>query len=181
MIKFIFLPALTAVLLMLTACSSNNGFSDLDRFMKEMDTKARGRIEPLPEVKVYRAFTYSAANRRSPFLPPEDVVVNDVEIQKDQSTVKPNMDRAKEVLESYALGQLKMVGTLQRGVGEVLWALISDNEGGVHMAKTGQYMGKNYGRIVDIGDGRLDLIEIVPNGYGGWLERPRIITLEDEK
>lgn len=181
MIKFIFLPALVSVLLTLTACSSNNGFSDLDRFMKEMDAKPRGRIDPLPEVKVYRAFTYSAANRRSPFLPPEDVVVNDVEIQKDQSTVKPNLDRAKEVLESYALGQLRMVGTLQRGPAEVLWALISDNEGGVHMAKVGQYMGKNHGRIVDIVDGRLDLIEIVPNGYGGWLERPRIISLEDEK
>jgi len=180
MIKSIFLPLVVLGLMILTACSTNSGFSDLDRFMKEIDAKPRGRIEALPEVKVYRAFTYSAANRRSPFLPPQDVVVNDVEIQKDQSTVKPNLDRAKEVLESFQLIQLKMVGTIQKGDVDILWALISDDEGGVHMAKAGQFMGKNYGRIVAISDGRLDLIEIVPNGYGGWLERPRIITLEDE-
>ena len=75
-----------------------------------------GRIESLPEVTVYRAFTYSAANRRSPFLPPQDVVVNDVEIQQDQSMVKPNLDRAAEVLESFPLTQLKMVGTIQKVV-----------------------------------------------------------------
>jgi len=180
MIKLTYLPLVVSGLTFLTACSSNSGFSDLDRFMKEIDAKPRGRIEALPEVKVYRAFTYSAANRRSPFLPPEDVVVNDVEIQKDQSNIKPDLDRAKEVLESFALTQLRMVGTIQKGSADVLWGLISDNEGGIHMAKVGQFMGKNHGRIVDITDGRLDLIEIVPNGYGGWLERPRIITLEDE-
>ncbi len=180
MIKSTFLPLVVAGLMVLTACSSKSDFSDLDRFMTEIDAKPRGRIEALPEVKVYRAFTYSAANRRSPFLPPQDVVVNDVEIQKDQSSVKPNLDRAREVLESFQLAQLKMVGTIQKGDIDILWALISDDEGGVHMAKVGQFMGKSYGRIVAISDGRLDLIEIVPNGYGGWLERPRIITLEDE-
>ena len=180
MIKLFFLPLVASGLMFLTACSSNDGFSDLDRFMKEIDAKPRGRIEALPEVKVYRAFTYSAANRRSPFLPPEDVVVNDVEIQKDQSTVKPNLDRAKEVLESFQLTQLQMVGTIRKEEQDTLWALISDDQGGVHMAKMGQFMGRNYGRIVAVSNGRLDLIEIVPNGYGGWLERPRIITLEDE-
>lgn len=180
MSKLILLPLLASGFMFLTACGSNSGFSDLDRFIKEIDAKPRGRIEALPEVKVYRAFAYSAANRRSPFVPPEDVVINDVEIQKDQSSVKPNLDRAKEVLESFSLARLEMVGTIQKGDKGTLWALISDDSGGVHRAKVGQYMGKSYGRIVEITKGRLDLIEIVPNGYGGWLERPRIITLEDE-
>ncbi len=163
----------------LTGCGSNDGFSDLDRFMQEIDSKPRGRIEALPEVQVYRSFTYSAANRRSPFLPPQDVVVTQVKVQQDQSNVKPNLDRLPEVLESFALGELRMVGTLQRNENDVLWALISDNLGSVHMAKVGQYMGKNHGKIVAIGAGHIDLIEIVPNGYGGWLERPRTISLDD--
>lgn len=175
---FLSLVMLTSVLL--TGCGSSSGFSDLDRFMAEADAKPRGKIEALPEVQVYRAFTYSAANRRSPFLPPEEVVVNEVQIQKDQSNVKPDFDRVPEVLESYSLGQLKMVGTLQRNENDILWALIADEQQGVHMVKTGQYMGKNHGRIVDIKIGRIDLIEIVPNGYGGWLERPRTISLDDQ-
>ncbi len=176
----IFLPLIFASSFLLSGCGTNIGFGDLDRFMAEADVKPRGKIDALPEVKVYRAFTYSAANRRSPFLPPEDVVVNEVEIQKDQSNVKPDFDRVPEVLESYALGQLTMVGTLQRNEKDTLWALISDEQQSVHMAKVGQYMGKNHGRIVDVGIGRIDLIEIVPNGYGGWLERPRTISLDDQ-
>lgn len=176
--KIFFVLALFSALL-LSGCSSNDGFSDLDRFMKEIDAKPRGHIQALPEVQVYRAFTYSAANRRSPFLPPQEVVVNEVKIQEDQSNVKPNFDRVPEVLESFSLGELRMVGTLQRNENDVLWALIADNLGSVHMAKVGQYMGKNHGRIVGIEAARLDLIEIVPNGYGGWLERPRTISLDD--
>ena len=175
----IFLTLLIFSAFVLSGCSSNSGFSDLDRFMQEIDAKPRGHIEALPEVQVYRAFTYSAANRRSPFLPPQEVVVNEVKIQEDQSNVKPNLDRVPEVLESFSLGELRMVGTLQRNQNDVLWALIADNLGSVHMAKVGQYMGKNHGRIVGIEAGRLDLIEIVPNGYGGWLERPRTISLDD--
>ena len=175
----LFLP-LVMLSLMLVGCAGNDGFEDLDRFMKKTDAEPRGLIDALPEVQVYRAFTYSAANRRSPFLPPEDVVVNEVEIQADQSNVKPDFDRVPEVLESFSIGQLVMVGTLQRNAHDVLWALISDDGGSVHMTKVGQYIGKNHGRIVGIGTGRLDIIEIVPNGYGGWLERPRTISLDDE-
>ncbi len=177
--QYIFLLFVVSAAFTLSGCTGNDGFSDLDRFMQEMDARPAGKMPALPEVQVYRAFTYSAANRRSPFLPPQDVVLNEIKVQKDQSNIKPNLDRVPEVLESFSLGELKMVGTLQRNANDVLWALISDNTGSVHMARVGQYMGKNHGRIVNIQAGRLDLIEIVPNGYGGWLERPRTISLED--
>jgi len=176
--RILYLVATLSVFL--SGCGVNDGFSDLDRFMKEIDSKPRGRIEALPEVNVYRAFSYSAASRRSPFLPPQDVVENVIAVQEDQSNVKPNLDRVPEILESFSLGQLKMVGTLQRGQDDILWALISDHQGSIHMASKGQYMGKNHGRILDIDSGRLDLIEIVPNGYGGWLERPRTVALDDQ-
>lgn len=166
--------------LAMSGCASNDGFSDLDRFMKEVDAKPRGKIEPLPEVQVYRSFTYSAANMRSPFVPPEDVVMKDVRLDQAQSNVKPDLDRPKEVLESFALGDLKMVGTLRKDQTPVLWALISDNTGGIHMVRAGQYMGKNHGRIAEVVEGRMSLIEIVPNGHGGWLERPRTISLDDQ-
>lgn len=171
--------ALLGVVLFLTACSAGSGYDDLDRFMKEADAKPRGKIEPLPEVQVYRAFTYSAAGSRSPFQAPAEVVVTDIQVAEDQSNVKPNFDRPKEVLEAFQLSELSMVGTLQRGPADTLWALISDSEGGVHMVQEGLYMGRNHGRVVGISEGRIDLIEIVPNGHGGWLERPRSISLED--
>ena len=55
----------------LTACSQGSGFSDLDKFMADTRAKPRGHVEPLPEFKAYEAFSYSAADRRAPFEPPD--------------------------------------------------------------------------------------------------------------
>jgi len=95
------------------------------------------------------------------------------------SDVEPDLDRPKEVLENFDLKSLGMVGTLQ-GVDGNLFALIRDNEGGIHRVRTGNYMGQNYGRVVGVSDTRIELVEIVPNGRGGWVERPRSLSLDEE-
>lgn len=161
----------------LTACSQGSGFSDLDQFMAETRAKPRGFVEPLPEFKSYDAFTYSAADRRSPFEPPVDVQLTMMD-EQPTSDVEPDLDRPKEVLENFGLKELRMVGTLSGG-SENLFALIRDDAGGIHRVGTGDYMGQNYGRIIGVNETRIELIEIIPNGRGGWIERPRSLTLDD--
>lgn len=162
----------------LTACSQGEGFSDLDKFMADTRAKPRGHVEPLPEFKAYEAFSYSAADRRAPFEPPIDVQLTMVD-NEPVSDVEPDLDRPREVLENFDLKSLNMVGTLQRVEGG-LFALIEDGTGGIHRVRTGNFMGQNYGRIVGISETRIELIEIVPNGRGGWVERPRSLTLDEE-
>jgi len=164
---------------LLTACTQESGFSDLDQFMAETRAKPRGHVEPLPEFKAYEAFTYSAADRRAPFEPPVDVQLTMVDDQP-ASDVEPNLDRPREVLENFDLKELSMVGTLQGPTGN-LFALIRDNSGGIHRVRAGNYMGQNYGRIVGVSETRIELIEIVPNGSGGWVERPRSLSLDEEQ
>jgi type IV pilus assembly protein PilP len=43
----------------------------------------------------------------------------------------------------------------------------------------GDYLGRNHGRIVEISEAAVDVVEIVPDGEGGWLERPRSLTLKE--
>jgi len=69
-----------------------------------------------------------------------------------------------------------MVGTLANGGGR--YALIKGGDG-VHRVKIGDYLGRNHGRIVEISDAGVDVVEIVPDGEGGWLERPRSLTLKE--
>ncbi|SFN43885.1 pilus assembly protein PilP [Marinobacter pelagius] len=164
---------------LLTACTQESGFSDLDQFMAETRAKPRGHVEPLPEFKAYEAFTYSAADRRAPFEPPVDVQLTMVDDQP-VSDVEPDLDRPREVLENFDLKELSMVGTLQGPTGN-LFALIRDNSGGIHRVRSGNYMGQNYGRIVGVSETRIELIEIVPNGSGGWVERPRSLSLDEEQ
>ncbi len=163
---------------LLTGCTQESGFSDLDQFMAETRAKPRGHVEPLPEFKAYEAFTYSAADRRAPFEPPIDVQLTMLDEAPDTS-VEPDLDRPREVLENFGLTELEMVGTLS-GADGTLYALIEDAEGGIHRVRRGNFMGTNYGRIIGISETRVELLEIVPDGQGGWVERPRSLSLDEE-
>ena len=59
-----------------------------------------------------------------------------------------------------------------------LWALLQDTEGSVHRVRMGNYVGKNHGRIVELTEGYVALIEIVSNGPDEWVERPRKLQLK---
>ncbi|HLV77178.1 MAG TPA: pilus assembly protein PilP [Marinobacter sp.] len=162
---------------LLTACSQGSGFSDLDKFMADTRAKPRGHVEPLPEFKAYEAFNYSASDQRAPFEPPIDVQLTMIN-EQPVNDVEPDLDRPKEVLENFDLKSLGMVGTLQ-GADGGLYALVRDSDGGIHRVRTGNYMGQNYGRVVGVTETRIELVEIVPNGRGGWVERPRSLSLSE--
>lgn len=158
---------------LLSGCS-DSGFSDLQAFMAETRAKPAGDIEPLPRFKAYEAFTYSASSLRSPFQPP--VRVDVAQRQTGSQDIKPDEDRVRQFLEGFNIEGFDMVGTL--GDGGRLQALIR-GAGSVHRVQVGDYLGRNHGRIVAIEEGRVEVMEIVPDGEGGWLERPRTLSLPE--
>lgn len=70
-----------------------------------------------------------------------------------------------------------MVGTLD--VDGARSALILTPEQEVQRVRVGNHMGSNFGRITRIGDTQIDMVEIVPNGQGGWIERSRAMALKE--
>lgn len=157
---------------LLVGCGSTST-ADLDQWMAEVKARPAGVIKPIPPFITYKSFTYSAAGMRSPFDKP--IQVKDIARMQLASSVKPNDNRAKEFLEQFGLDSLVMVGGITQG--GVNWALIQDPEGKIHRVKKSNYMGRNHGRIMELGDGYLSLVEIVGNGSDGWVERPRTIKL----
>lgn len=85
-------------------------------------------------------------------------------------------NRVKQYLEGFNIEQFEMVGTIANASGS--YALLR-GAGGVHRLKVGDYLGRNDGRIVAIGATQVDVVEIVPDGDGAWLERPRTIPLKE--
>ena len=157
---------------LLAACSPDTDYSDLNAFMDEVDSRPRGRIEPLPPIETVPPFSYLASNKRSPFEPP--VVLKRVERQSGPK-VEPDFNRVKQYLEQYSIAQLSMVGTLAQG--PITYALVQDGDGGVHRVQSGDFMGTDHGRIQGVGETTIELIEIVPDGIGGWVERERTVAL----
>ena len=172
LIKRLILAALFALI---TGCAADDQYADLRTFMTDVEAKPKGSIAALPEFEPYQAFTYGAANRRSPFEPPV-VVPPKTEAQRKNIGVKPPKDHVKEYLERFNLASLSMVGTLQQN--NDTWALIADNSGGVHRVKVGDFMGSQWGQVESIDDARIDITEIVADGAGGWLRRPRTIEIQ---
>ncbi|AMO79155.1 MULTISPECIES: type 4a pilus biogenesis lipoprotein PilP [Pseudomonas] len=162
------------LLLSLNGCGSGGDFADLQAYMDEVRARPKGSIEPLPKFQPYEAFTYNASSLRSPFQPPVKI---DLAIkQKGSKVVKPDETRVKQFLEGFNIETFEMVGTLSNQEGT--FALVR-GAGGVHRVKVGDYLGRNDGKIVSISEGKIDVVEIVPDGEGGWLERPRSLTLKE--
>jgi type IV pilus assembly protein PilP len=164
---------LAAVAPLLTGCGGSD-FADIDAFMAEKRARPGGIIAPIPTFKAYEAFAYSATTLRSPFDRP--IEVREITQLQAISTIKPDNDRAKEFLEQFTLDSLSMVGSLERGGDE--WTLIRDPEGGVHRVSVGNFLGRNHGKVVEMNDSYIAVVEIVSDGTEeGWVERPRTIEL----
>lgn len=163
--------ALIFTLSILAACSSGSN-QDLQQFMETERQTAGGRIEPLPAPPLYESVVYSAAGIRSPFEVPQTIVMRQ---ETGQATSPPDLSRPQEFLERFNIAEITMVGSIFKD--SVQWALVTDNSGAVHRVRMGNYLGKNYGQIVNVEETMIELLEKVPDGQGGWIERPRTINM----
>ena len=166
----------------MTGCVSRDT-SDLIQWRDEMLSRPGGRIEPLPEVKPYEAYTYTAgqAGKTDPFESFYQVRVSEVEVDENaglsEEMEKQLRDRNREELEKYELDSLKMVGILENE--GIKWGIVKDPDGNVSPVKVGNYMGRNVGKIVNIFEDRIELREIVRNNQGRLEEREAAIALVD--
>jgi type IV pilus assembly protein PilP len=71
-----------------------------------------------------------------------------------------------------------MVGTLARN--KTTYALVRTPESDVFQVRAGNYMGQNYGVIIEIGDGELKLKELLQDGAGDWTERSSSLQLQQQ-
>jgi len=164
------LGALVACLYaVLTACSSAD--DELARFVEETKHEPGGRVEPLPEIKPYETFAYSASDLRSPFQPSSPGSGAGI------NGVRPDAKRNREFLEQYSLDTLKMVGTLR--LGGQIYGLVQTKDHLVHRVSAGNYLGQADGRITEITPSKISLIEIVPDSVGGYMERPAALALNE--
>ncbi len=164
--KFVIGAVLASMLAGLAACSSAD--DELARFIEDTKKEGGSRVEPLPEVKPYETFVYAASDMRSPFLPGGS---------GNGGGLRPDSKRNREFLEQFSLDTLKMVGTLK--LGGHMYGLVQTKDGLVHRVTEGNYLGQADGKITDITPAKITLTEIVPDGLGGYMERPAALGLNE--
>jgi type IV pilus assembly protein PilP len=154
----------------LAACS---GQGDLHEWVAQVKARKGAPLPALPVVKTFETFIYQDQDRRDPFepAPPQATAQNAIGPHPDQN-------RPREPLEAFPLDSLKMVGTI--GAKGRVEGLIKDPQGVIHQVRVGDYMGQNYGHVIQVTSGEVDLVELVPNGSGGWMERDASVALGDK-
>jgi len=155
---------------LLAACAGES-HQDLRVWMAEQGKGARGKLDPLPQIKPYDPFAYNAFDLPDPFKPRK------IEPTKGASKLAPDLTRRKEPLEAYPLDSMSMVGSVVRG-GRQYALLRVDNL--LYQVKPGDYIGQNYGKITKISETDVALREIVQDAAGEWIERTSALQLQEK-
>jgi type IV pilus assembly protein PilP len=168
-------PFLFAVMAVgLVGCASDE-FSDLQSYVQEVKSRPPGRIAPIPEFETYETFTYRDRELRDPFVPKEEATLQAG--APNGEGLRPDTNRHKEALENFPLDGLKFVGILENNA--ETWAIIKAPDDLVYRVRAGNYMGQNFGEVASVDESKVELMEIVPDGLGGWMKRPAALAIEE--
>ncbi|MCH6482524.1 pilus assembly protein PilP [Pseudoxanthomonas sp. LH2527] len=143
---------------------------NLEKWVEDVRARPAPPLEPLPVMQQFETFEYAAQTLRDPF--------SNAWSNTDTGGLRPDPDRRKETLEQYPLDSLDMVGTIGKGAGLV--ALVMGPDKVTYRVRPGNYLGQSDGRVTSVREDGVELVELVPDGAGGWLERPASLALEDQ-
>ena len=172
-------------LLLLAGCASSD-MSDLEDRVEEIKSRPPGRLKPLPAIKPYQAYTYQSSKDTvgypfSVYFALQAVGITGAQ-GEEVEMLRPEWEmeiknRNKEELEQFQLDSLRMVGFMENE--EELWGVVKDSGGVVYRVVVGNYMGKNFGKIIEITENKIVLREIVRGTDNRWDERQAQLLLEE--
>ncbi|MBJ7310278.1 pilus assembly protein PilP [Rugamonas sp. CCM 8940] len=167
---------LAAALLALAGCSDSD-VQEVRQWMKQVDSQAQVHVAPLSAPKTFIPFAYASSEAVDPFNPNKLLT----ELAKSANRgggIKPDTERRKELLESYPLDTVKMVGTIEKG--GVIYALLQVDRA-LHQVRSGQHVGQNFGLVSGVSEGAVTIKEIVQDATGDWVERISRLELQESK
>lgn len=171
------LLGIAAAATVLAGCSTDN--SDLDQWMTQTRAESRITVAKIPEPKRFVPFRYETSSDIDPFSNAKLQVALARFSERNKGGLKPDLERRREPLEAYPLDMIRMVGHLQRASSGSVALLEVDKV--VFQARSGQYIGQNFGRITRVAETEIGLKELVQDAAGDWVEREATLHLQESK
>jgi len=177
--KIACLGCMGVALLVLAGCEDGNN-QEIQQWMMEVQRNTKVYVEPVDTPKKFSPYVYEANGVVDPFHPDKlEVIYAKGKAASVASGIKaPDMNRRREVLESYPLDTITMVGTLKK---QGLTFAVLQIDGNVHHAKVGNYIGMNFGMVTQIGEAEVNIKEVVQDAAGEWVERDAKLELLEEQ
>jgi Tfp pilus assembly protein PilP len=123
------------------------------------------------------ASAYWSDNR----LVPQEIAQLEVPVEntpQHEAWMLKEFERTKEPLEFYGLEDLQLVGFIQQGRHTKALILVKGRQKlGIYKVREGEYLGKNFGRILQITHSAVVLNELHQDDVGVWTERKTSLKL----
>ena len=166
--------SMAAILATALAGCSDPPHHDLQAFVDSAEQQSVGTIAATSSLSATGPFTYTADRLRNPFEPPPP---SRGDGERAAALAAPDLQRPRTRIEEFPVEALRMVGTLEyKGAQR---ALVRDPLGDFHAVRVGDYLGVDFGRVRAIGAAAIELVESIADGSGGWVTRPRTLSLSD--
>jgi type IV pilus assembly protein PilP len=154
----------------------DNEQEDILKWMREQAAGMHGAVKPLPEIRIFPVVDYADLIGLEPFNAARIEPAKPEKRRVDDPRLDP--DRQREPLEAYPLETLKMVGIL--GKGKSINALIQADKA-LYQVRVGNFMGRDYGKVIAINQDSLELQELVEDLNEGWVEKVTTVHLQERQ
>jgi type IV pilus assembly protein PilP len=147
-------------------------------WMDQVQRETKPAVKPLAEPKDFIPYAYSAKSEMDPFNANKLLAELARSAAKAPSPNTPDTQRPRELLESFPLDTMHMVGTLQKNGANYAMVQIDRS---LYRIKSGQRLGQNFGVVTHVGDDVVDIREVVQDATGDWIEHMAKLELQQNK
>lgn len=162
----------------LAAGCSDSDVKEVKQWMKSVEARAKVSVPPIGEPKKFIPFAYTAGEMLDPYNPNKLAIELARLAKATNNPFKPDLERRKELLESFPLDTIKMVGIIQKG--GTNYALLQIDRS-VYQVKRGMRLGQNFGLVMEVNEEAIEIKENVQDASGEWVERMSKLELQDSK
>ncbi|PWF54838.1 pilus assembly protein PilP [Massilia glaciei] len=168
-------PLLPLLLPLLLGACSDSDVKEVQDWMAQVKKETKVRVDPIAPPKTFIPFAYARTDATDPYNPEKLLAELARVAAKSVNPLKPDDTRRRELLETYPLDTMRMVGTLNKG--GVMYGLVRI-DATLHKVRPGQRIAQNFGVITAVGEEEIDLREVVQDAAGEWVERMSKLELQ---
>lgn len=158
---------------LLTACGDDQ-HEDIREWMVEESKGIKGSVQTPPPLVTPPIVSYAAKGLEPPFAP--DKIKTKEGGASDRGG--PMTGRTPEYLESFPLEAMRLIGTVSYN--GVMYGIVQTPEKPKHVTP-GNYIGPNYGKIVEISKTQMRISETVKDANDLWVQREKILYLQQDE
>jgi type IV pilus assembly protein PilP len=170
--RIVMAAALTSALL---AGCGDSDVREVRDWMEQVKHDTHPSVKPLPEPKDFLPYAYGAKDAVDPFDPNKLLGELARTAATSNNPNQPDLQRPRELLETFPLDTMQMVGTMEKN--GTRFALLQIDRS-LYQVKAGQRIGQNFGIVTHVGDDAVDIREVVQDAAGEWSERKAKLELQ---